>query len=247
MFVSRTKNLVLAGALGLGALVSLASPALAGPSPAGGGGLVIGQPSDPGTGGPGGFTNPTPLPDPEPGDLPIAQPDPQPQPDPGGFANPTPLPDPGPQVPQGGNGQKAPIPQADPDPQPDPQVPQGGNGDKGAPNPGGCPQTHGCPGEQPGPKDCLPHLGTCEVTDTQPAPECNPILASCDVTDREPGSGGGDPGQGDPEVDSDVEVRGRQVDRSALPRTGAGLAVLGLAGGALTGLGAGLRKLARRT
>jgi len=235
MFVSRTKNLVLAGALGLGSLISLASPTLAGPSPAGGG-VVVSQPSDPGTGGPGGFTNPTPLPDPEPVDLPIAQPDPQPQPDPGGFTNPTPQPDP-----QPGD---LPIGQPQQDPVVNPELPldPGDLKDSG----GGCPQTHGCPGDQPDPKDCLPQLGTCEVTDKEPAPECNPILASCDVTDREPGSGGGDPGQGDPEVDGDVEVRGQQVDRTALPRTGAGIAGVALAGGALTGLGAGLRKLARR-
>ena len=35
-------------------------------------------------------------------------------------------------------------------------------------------------------------------------------------------------------------------DRGALPRTGAGLAVLAAAGGALTGVGAALRKLVRR-
>lgn len=151
-----------------------------------------------------------------PGD--IAQPEPAPQP-PQDKA-PVPQPDPEPQ-PQPGPGDLV-QPAGDPDPDPDPDLPDG-PGDLAD---GGCHATHGC--EPEGPGDLTDHPGDED--------DCHPLAASCDLTDREPGGSGGD----EPGVLDHTE------DRGALPRTGAGLAALALAGSALTGLGAALRRAARR-
>src|SRR3546814_14120296 len=83
------------------------------------------------------------------------------------------------------------------------------------------------------------------------------------VVECTPPTDGGDPGRGDEPtpgddptptevpsagdpVDSSVEVAGQVETRQALPRTGAGLALLAGVGAGLTGLGAALRKLSRR-
>jgi hypothetical protein len=159
--------------------------------------------------------------DPEPvPELPIALPAPDPEID---DKAPVPTPDPEPEAPTDFE-QPETLPEPHPQPQPGPQ--QGD--DKAGP-------------ADPEP-ECNPHLATCDVSAGEP--ECNPIQASCDLTDRpdEPGDGDETDGPSEPEV----EVQGQTTDRGALPRTGAGLLVLGAAGGALTGVGAALRRIARR-
>jgi hypothetical protein len=121
-------------------------------------------------------------------------------------------------------------------PQPNPDLP---DGPAEVEQPETLPEPHPQPQPDPEP-ECNPHLASCDKGTEEP--ECEPILASCDLTDR-PAEPGGDETD-DPEVD--VEVEGEATERGALPRTGASLLVLGAAGGALTGVGAALRRIARR-
>ena len=157
--------------------------------------------------------------DPEPApELPVADaPAPDPEID---DKAPVPTPDPEPEAP-GDFEQPETLPEPHPQPLPGPQ--QGDDKDGPA---------------DPTP-ECNPYLASCEVSAGEP--DCDPIFASCDLTDRPH-----EPGDGDEPTEPEVEVQGETTDRGALPRTGAGLLVLGAAGGALTGVGAALRRIARR-
>ena len=221
---SRTTNLILAGTFGFGSLIALAAPAMA-ETPAHEGEemiLVFG----------GGDTDPqspqdlapAPTPDPEVDDDKAPPPQPEPDPEPEGdlpIANPDEDPDP-----------EDDLPIANPDEDPDPEDGFGGPDD--ITSDPGCTLTHGCPDEEPTPDGhCFDEAG--EVVDPS---ECIP-------TDD-----GDQPTDGDEPADSstgdDTEVLGSSTDRGALPRTGGGLAVLALAGSALAGVGAALRKVAKR-
>jgi hypothetical protein len=175
-----TSKLILAGALGLGSLVTLAAPALAGDVQPQEAVLVLPQ-GNPPLPGPGDLADAPQDPGPDPA--------PQPQPGPGDIAD-APA-DPGPDVPLGpddfadapdgpgpqdGPDDKAPVPQDDP-------TPHDGPGDIAD---GGCHATHGC----------------------VPTDDCPGPLASCDLTDK-PTDPGDDPTDGDePEVQGDGGTRG---------------------------------------
>lgn len=198
---SRTSTLILAGALGLGTLTGLASPAFAetstvldtAPAP---------QPEPPQPGGPGEISD-------DPGCTFTHGCEPDCTPIPGGPCD---LGD------GGGDGG---------------DEPGDGGGDGGTdggdqPGDGG-----GDGGDQPG------DGGGDGGTDGD-----DPVVldGGADVLD-----GGNEPSDPTtPDGSLDAEVLDRTVDRGALPRTGAGVTVLAVAGGALTGVGAVLRKLARR-
>lgn len=155
---------------------------------------------------------------------PAPQPDPQPQPVPGpGEISDVPQ-DPGPQGPGD-------IAQPEPEPQPDPQ-----------PGPGEIADAPQDPGPVDGPDDLAD--GGCHATHgCVPTDDCPGPLASCDLTDTpdQPTDQPADEPVGEP------QVQGGHAERGALPRTGAGLAVLTVAGGALTGAGTALRRLAKRS
>jgi hypothetical protein len=219
---SRTPStLILAGALGFGTLVGLASPAFAETPAHDGNEMVLvmgGGDTDPQ--GPGDIAPaPTPDPDGEIAPAPTPDPEPQPQPGPGEIVQPTGHgdPEPGDDLPLGTPGQ-------------DPDGPDG-PGDL-ADDPG-CTFTHGCEGDEPTPDGhCFDEGGN--VVDVS---ECMP-------TD-EPG----DQPQGDqPQADDDssTEVLGSTTGRTALPHTGAGLALLSAAGLGLVAAGTVARKVARR-
>lgn len=132
---------------------------------------------------------------------------------------------------------KAPAPQPEPDPNPlplpNPPVGQPEDDGPGIPEgpgdivDGGCTFTHGCEDDDPrpeGPDDLTADLG-------------------CTLTH---GCEDDTPGDDDSSVDDQTEVEGSSADRGSLPRTGAGLSLMALAGGTLTGVGGAIRKLARR-
>jgi len=135
---------------------------------------------------------------------------------------------------------KAPVPTPDPEPEAPSDFEQPETLPEPHPQPLPGPQQGG---DKDGPADpepeCHPLQASCDKGIEEP--ECDPIFASCDFTDRP-----GEPDDGDEPTEPDVEVQGQTTDRGALPRTGAGLLVLGAAGGALTGIGAALRRIARR-
>lgn len=224
MTASRTAKLLLAGALGLGSAVTVAAPALADTPPAQQGLVIVLADDDGGFEGPGEIAQPTPAPTPE------APKDKAP-----GLQQPEPLPGPQPELPIDGGGGHG-----------DPQT-----GDfpiAGAPEDDG-PVVNPDLGEGPG--DLTDDPGCTHGCGPDPDPECHPLVAACDLTDREPSDDPGDDEETpdvDEEVDEDqpVEVLDADESRSVLPRTGAGLVALGAAGSALTGLGAALRRLARR-
>ena len=164
-----------------------------------------------------------------------------------------PDPHPGPQV----EGQLV-LPQDEPDPEPpiDPDLPIANPQGHGDPDP--CPQIS-CDLEQPEPGDD-PDPGQCgqialcdELTNPEPGcnlthgcedpdPECHELQASCDLTDR-PDEPGDDPG----DEPGDEPDEGDEGDRGSLPRTGATIGGLVLAGGGLTALGGALKRLGRRS
>jgi hypothetical protein len=216
---SRTTTLIVAGALGVGGLVGLASPAFAETPPHEGEEMVLviddgGVPEGPGD------LAPAPTPDPEIDDKappPPPEPEPEPQPEddlPIGI--PGEDPDPEDDLPVG-------IPGDDDDEDPDP----GDGPDEVTADGGGCQFTHGCDEEPTPDGHCFDDAG-------------NVVDPSQCLTSDDGGSTDGTDGTDGVDVDSST------TDRGALPRTGAGVAALALAGGALTGAGAALRKLARR-
>lgn len=244
---SRTTHLIFAGALGLAALVGLASPAFA-ETPAQDGDemvLVFGE-GDTGTSD---DKAPVPQPDPEPGPGEISDGPNDPGPDP--------LPEDQPEIglpdepSDPGDGPDGPGEvTSDPgctfthgcEPECDPQLgscditdqPDGGDdGDDPVISDGGdcivgCQPDDG--GDEPGQPDghCFDEAG--EVVDVS---ECMP-------TDEPGGEGGTDGG------DESTDVLGSSTERSALPRTGAGLAALAAAGMALVAAGATARQAAKR-
>lgn len=171
-------------------------------------------------------------PEPEPGPI-IANPAPQPQPDPAPQPADLPIaqPEPDPQPPVDpdlpiaqptGHGDPEPdadLPIANPEPEPgvDPQFDP--DLPIAQPQPG-CTFTHGCPGEDTPTPDghCFDDAG--EVVDPS---ECMPT----------------DDGKS-------PEVEGSTGSRGSLPRTGAGIAVLGGIGAALVAAGSATKRLARR-
>jgi hypothetical protein len=207
-----TTTLIVAGALGLGGLVGLASPAFAETPPQEGEEMVLVIDDGDLPEGPGDLA-PAPTPDPEIDDkAPPPPPEPQPEDDlPIGI--PGEDPDPEDDLPIG-------IPGDDDDEDPDP----GDGPDEVTADGGGCQFTHGCDEEPTPDGHCFDDAGN--VVDP----------SQCLTSD----DGGSTDGTDGADVDSST------TDRGALPRTGAGLAALALAGGALTGAGAALRKLARR-
>jgi len=216
---SRTTHLILAGTLGFGSLVALASPAMADtPAQEADEMVLVFAPSDPEPEGP--IFAPAPAPDPEVDDdkapLPLPMPLPQPDPTPDAdlpVAQPTGHGDPEPEgdLPLG-------TPEADPDPE------DGFKGPDDLTSDPGCTLTHGCPGEDTPDGHCYDDAGA--VIDPS---ECIPT----DDGDQ-------------PDSSTGTEVEGSSTDRGPLPRTGTGVVALALAGGALTGLGAALRKVAKR-
>jgi len=224
---SRTTNLILAGTFGFGSLIALAAPAMAEtPAQDGEEMVLVFAPSDPEPAGP--IFAPAPAPEPEVADDKAPPPQPEPQPDP--------TPDDDLEITQPtGHGDPEPegeLPKGTPEVDPDPEDGFDGPGD--ITSDPGCTLTHGCPDEEPTPDGhCFDEAG--EVVDPS---ECIP-------TDD-----GDEPTDGDEPADSstgaDTEVLGSSTDRGALPRTGGGLAVLALAGSALAGFGAALRKVAKR-
>jgi len=164
MTASRTAKLFLAGALGLGSVVTVATPAFAG-GPGQSGLVVVAADDDGGFDGPGGIVLPTPDPQPEP-----------PKDKAPGPQQPDPLPAPQPELPlDSGEGHGDPQPGDFPiagAPEDDGPVvnPDLGEGPGELTDDPGC--THGC-----GP---------------EPDPECHPLVAACDLTDREPGEDPGE-------------------------------------------------------
>lgn len=224
MSAPRTATLILSGALGVGSLVGLAAPALAETPPAQGTEVVLAL-GDGGGGfdGPGEIAQPEPAPQPPQDKAPVPPPDPEPQP--------KPLPGPGEIAhPAGDPG---------PDPLPDEELPIAH-------------PEHDGPGLPDGPDDlkdkdpvepCNPLQATCDIAIPEDEDDdCHPLQATCELT--EPGPSEDEPGGTDGGEGSEVQSGGE--DRGPLPRTGAGLAGLAVAGSALTGLGAALRRVARR-
>lgn len=154
-----------------------------------------------------------------------------------------------------------------------PQVPPVDPGGFGGPDQiaddPGCTATHGCDDPTDPGEPCRDAAGA--VIDCAPPIDggdpdrgdepCRDVAGA--VVECTPPTDGGDPGRGDEPtpgddptptdvpsagdpVDSSVQVAGQVETRQALPRTGAGLAVLAGVGAGLTGLGAALRKLSRR-
>ena len=168
----------------------------------------------------------------------------------------TPAPDPIPPV----DGHIA-LPEADPDPEPPVDVPDLPLADPQGPgDPDPCPQIS-CDLELPDAGDEPDDPGACDTialcdelaqpepgcTLTHgceaPTPECPGPQASCDLTD-DPGEPDGEEPDGEEPGGDDGSSGG---DRGSLPRTGATLGALLLAGTGLTGLGAVLRRSGRST
>lgn len=163
--------------------------------------------------------DPTPFPGPVVLDNGPVDPGPDPMPEEPEFpiAQPEPQPEPDPEI-----DDKAPVPQDDEDPTPLPDGP-------GELTDGGCNATHGC----------------------EPEP-CNELLASCDLTDTPEGEDtpeDEDTPADDTPADDDTEVLDDSTENASgtLPRTGGGIALLAMVGGALTGVGVAIRKLAARS
>ena len=216
-------KLALTASVGFGTLFGLAGTAAA-ETPPHQGGMVL--------------TTPTTTPDPHPGPIQgeiVLPADPDPDPDPP-FEPELPLSDapedddcPQPQC------DLAPAPQDDDDPEPDP-CGEIALCDEITTEPD-C--THGC--------------------DEDPDPECHPLQASCDLTSNpdEPGEDPGDEDGCDDDLVADLCPQpGDEPDepgdepgdggRGGLPRTGGTILGLVAAGSGLTGLGAALRRVARR-
>lgn len=229
MTASRTSNLILAGTLGFGSLVAIAGPVLAETPPAGQSMVLVLGDGDGGFGGPGDIAQPQPAPQPpkDKAPAPQPQPDPKPQAGPGDIVNPQGHGDPQPEdLPIADAGDGGPVV--------NPEIPPGpGDITDG----GGCNATHGCEPEVPD-----------DFTDKpKDEDDCHPLAASCDLKDRDPVDPEDTPPTPDSSDEDETEVLGERESRGVLPRTGAGLAGVALAGGTLTGLGAALRRLARRS
>jgi len=214
---SRTTNLILAGTFGFGSLLAMASPALAEtPAQEGEEMVLVFAPGDPDPEGP--IFSPAPAPEPEVADdkAPPRQPEPQPDPTPGADL---------PIAQPTGHGDPEPegdLPIANPEEDPDPE--DGFTGPDDLTSDPGCTLTHGCPGEDTPDGHCFDDAGA--VIDP----------SQCIPTDD------GD----EPDSSADTDPPGSPTGRGALPRTGTGVVALALAGGALTGVGATLRKVAKR-
>lgn len=214
-----TSNLILAGALGLGSLVTFAAPALAETPPHQGPGFEIAIPEEEETT-LDDIVAPTPEPEVNDDKAPLPQPEPEPQPDPQhGDDKVGPNQDPGDPQPQPNDDKVG--------PNQDPGDGPGFDGPDDITSDPGCNVTHGSCDEPTPDGHCFDDAGN--VVDVS---ECMPT--------EEPGdepTGGGD---------GSTEVEGSTTERGALPRTGAGLSALAAAGLALVGGGAAVRKAARR-
>jgi hypothetical protein len=137
------------------------------------------------------------------------------------------------------------CPQPEPEPEP-PVVPDLPLADPCGQTEEGCPQPDPDPGFE----------GADDFTDDP----CNHLTHGCgededidDFTDNPADPDGEDPGEGgeggeepEPETDPETEVAGTQEERGALPRTGAGFALIAGLGTALVGAGAAAKRAARR-
>ncbi|HET7722750.1 MAG TPA: hypothetical protein VFK43_22475 [Acidimicrobiales bacterium] len=214
------------------ATASLAAAAFAGfggiagadtiaPAPQPGPGPVIANPQP----------EPHPAPAPQPEQPPIAQPEADPEPDPQPADLPIAQPE---DEPGHGPGDIA-QPSGGEDPEPDPEVPTGA--DDLADDP--CNHlTHGC----------VDDSGIDDLTDTpRPDGHCFDDAGNVlDPADCLPGEDGEEPKDGGDSSSEGTEVEGSTLDRGALPRTGAGLALLAGLGTALTAAGAATKRAANR-
>jgi hypothetical protein len=141
------------------------------------------------------------------------------------------------------------CPQPEPEPEP-PVLPDLPLADPCGQTEEGCPQPDPDPGFE----------GADDFTDDP----CNHLSHGCgeddevdDFTENPDDPDGGDPGDGgeggetpdpdpEPKAEPETEVAGTQQDRGALPRTGAGFALIAGLGTALVGAGAAVKRAVRR-